>query len=332
MKFAKYNSIDNTNRKATIDYIVANGFSEGEWVAENKIHGANFSIWFDGNTARFAKRSGFIGEGENFYNFRELEEDLTEKVKHLFNLISRTPSEIVVYGELFGGSYPDHKSNTKAVQKGVYYTPDIAFHAFDLMIDGKYCTVDVKNRYFEQAGITFCEPLFRGSFRDALEFNPVFEDPTHKKFGLPSIEGNMSEGVVLKPVSPAFFATGSRVILKNKNPDFSEKKNTKKNGNKETVVIDVSDQAKEELQNILLFVTENRLRNVLSKIGEVTNKDFGRVIKDFNEDILEDYLKEYAQSYQELEHSEQKIITKTMNKSASKLLRDNFLNIIDGVF
>ena len=68
MKFKRYNSIENTYRTKTINTIAEQGKSGGEWVVEEKVHGANFSFWFDGNL-KTAKRSGFVGnDGENFFN------------------------------------------------------------------------------------------------------------------------------------------------------------------------------------------------------------------------------------------------------------------------
>tara|TARA_R110000764_G_scaffold7941_1_gene27353 strand:- start:162 stop:1157 length:996 start_codon:yes stop_codon:yes gene_type:complete len=331
MNFTKYNGIDNLSRKQTVDYIVAQGFSDGEWVVENKIHGANFSIWYDGVDFKFAKRSGFIPDGENFYNHLSIADKLKGYAKGIFDQCD--VENVTIYGEIFGGSYPDLKSTTKAVQKGVFYTPDIAFIGFDIKINGEFVDADTKYRLFTDLEIPFTPPLFRGKFRDVIEFDPVFPDPTYKMFGLDEVPDNFSEGVVLKPVVPAYFVTGSRVILKNKNPAFGEKAHAKKGGVKGAPQLpEVSDEAKGLLQELHSYVTENRIRNVLSKIGEVTNKDFGKVIKDLNEDVMEDFMKDNEDVFTALTKDEQKILTKSMNKASSFLLRENFLNIIDGQF
>jgi hypothetical protein len=39
MKFVKYPSIENMNRLETINAIIKQGFSGGEWCATNKVHG-----------------------------------------------------------------------------------------------------------------------------------------------------------------------------------------------------------------------------------------------------------------------------------------------------
>ena len=41
---------------------------------------------------------------------------------------------IIIYGELFGGIYPDINTGFKPVQKGIYYSPSIHFIAFDIYI------------------------------------------------------------------------------------------------------------------------------------------------------------------------------------------------------
>lgn len=42
---------------------------------------------------------------------------------------------VYVYGELFGGGYPDKVSNYELVQTGVYYTPEIEYCVFDIKVD-----------------------------------------------------------------------------------------------------------------------------------------------------------------------------------------------------
>ena len=324
MEFKKYSEIENTYRQKTIDLIKEGGLEGGEWEVSNKIHGANFSIWYDGDTVRFAKRTSLLEEGENFYNVNSIKDRLETYAKSVWKKFRAT--EIVIYGELFGGSYPDIKSKTKAVQKGVYYSPELQFYAFDLKVNGRYIDTDQRVGVFNEAEVPYSPILLRGSFVDCLHVDPVFEDPTYEDFDLPKIENNLSEGVVIKPCEPKFFGNGSRVILKNKNPKFGEKKK------KEKVKKVLAPEVEEQIANISQFITENRLKNVLSKIGEVTQKDFGKIIKEFNQDIFTDYLKEYEEGFNILDKSDGKEVTSRSNKMAAELLRSNFLNITDGLF
>jgi len=78
------------------------------------------------------------------------------------------------------------------------------------------------------------------------------------------------------------------------------------------------------------YISENRLRNVLSKIGQVTQKDFGKILGALAVDVIEDYKKDF--NAPELEGKEEKLVNKLLNGEAATLIRKNFVNIIDGEF
>ena len=69
----------------------------------------------------------------------------------------------------------------------------------------------------EQFDLLYAKPLFSGSFKDALEYQNDFQTTIPGILGLPEIEDNIAEGVVIKPENAMFFHDGSRLILKNKN-------------------------------------------------------------------------------------------------------------------
>ena len=82
-----------------------------------------------------------------------------------------------------------------------------------------------------------------------------------------------------------------------------------------------------ELLNNLLpvteeYVTENRLNNVVSKIGHISvPKDTGKLIGLFSKDILDDFLKEHSGEYAAIEKSEQKILNRHINLLATNLIK-----------
>ena len=41
-------------------------------------------------------------------------------------------SLIKIYGEYYGGVYPEVQGKNKAIQKTIFYTPELEFEAFDL--------------------------------------------------------------------------------------------------------------------------------------------------------------------------------------------------------
>jgi len=343
LKFKRYNSIENTYQTKTINTIVEQGKSQGTWVVEEKVHGANFSIWFDGNEFRCAKKSGFIKEDENFFNYKYAFEKYKENVRNLFNHLKtkdNTIKTVVVFGELFGGNYPhedvengDHSS----VQKGLFYSPLNDFYAFDIKIgytdiaeEFEFQNVDVCNELFEEFGFFYARPLFEGTLEECLNFNNLYITLIPKWLGLPEIENNNCEGNVIKPKEVKFFWTGSRIILKNKNEKFSEKKNN----NRATIkkVVEISDEANLVLSNAITFVTENRLRNVISHVGEIGEKEFGKLMNLLNKDTFEDFLKEHKEEFIKLDKNESKIITKRIGQENANIIRDNFIKIVNGEF
>ena len=48
MRFRKYLDIENSYRKKFIDIVVAEKLDKGEFVVQEKAHGANLSFWYDG--------------------------------------------------------------------------------------------------------------------------------------------------------------------------------------------------------------------------------------------------------------------------------------------
>jgi len=164
--------------------------------------------------------------------------------------------------------------------------------------------------------------------KDCLEYPNDFESGIYKYFDLPKIENNIVEGVVIKPNATVFFGNGERVILKNKNEKWTEKAKQPKVKVKSDVKL--TEDAKRSIEVISQYVTENRLKNIISKIGTVTTKDFGKVLSAYIEDIFDDVIKDGNRP--DFDDSTQKIIRKTISKVASDILRPNFRNIIDGTF
>jgi hypothetical protein len=76
MEFKKYNSIENSYQEDFITNIKRQGFSDLEYVVQEKIHGANLSFMTDGQSIISAKRTGIILEGEQFFNSKLVQEKL----------------------------------------------------------------------------------------------------------------------------------------------------------------------------------------------------------------------------------------------------------------
>ncbi len=343
MSFTKYASIENSYRKKFLDKIVMEGHSAKEFVVQEKIHGANFSFWMSGGflapveergILKVAKRSGFIREDENFFNHEALIDKYEKAMMDLFNSFeAEGANEVVVFGEIYGGLYnhsdvePTHHSS---VQKEIQYRPDQGFIAFDLKLDGLFMSVDFTNEVFEKFGIPHAKTLFRGKLSDCLNYPNDFQTTIPAILGLPEIEGNICEGTVVRPIKPEYLWDKARLILKNKNEKFTEKEQKPKTPREP--LPDLSPEAQKLAESLEQYINDNRLRNVLSHIGTVTNKDFGKIMKSFSSDIIGDFIKDSGEELNELSKEERKRVTKLVGRSASTLLRANFVNIIDGEF
>ncbi len=326
--FKKYTSIENTYRDEFLDRIKGHGFWGDEFVVQEKVHGANLSYWtINGEDFFSAKRTDLIAKHEKFYNHDLILTEIKPKLKNIWLELKKEFKDLkqfTIFGEIFGGDYP-HKeveSDKKStiVQKGIFYSPKNHFYAFDILINSEiYLDVDTSNEYFEKQNLLHAKTIFRGNINECLDYPNDFNSTLPTEFNLPELVPNVVEGVVIRPIKTRHFNNRVRVILKNKNEKWSENKKYHKS-------IKLEDKPSEKViklqEAILTYVTENRLNNVLSKIGEVSQKNFGRVLGMFNKDVVEDFLKDYSQITDELEKKELKLITKSFAKTATELINN----------
>lgn len=309
-----------------------------EWVVQEKVHGSNTSFLCDGVDVKFAKRTSVLADDERFYDFQVLVESYRPQVISLFNRVKKAypaVDTISVFGEMFGGRYahagvPAEKGVT-LIQKGVNYTPGHEFYGFDIYIfegeDGCFLPVDEVNAIFEAEGFFYAKTLFRGSLEECLKYPNAFQSKISQWLGLPDIDDNICEGVVIRPVVPQYLRNGSRVLIKNKNARFAEKKSVKVRNKLFAEPVPYSDALISLLPEVNAYVTRTRLDNVVSHIGEVSfPKDFGKVMGLYAKDILEDFLKEHGGEYSALDKCEQKSLNRELNKLATDFVKATFIN------
>lgn len=328
MEFIKYRSIENDFHQEFITEIVEQGLSSGEWIVQEKVHGANFSFWINKDEIRVANRNKFLEENNTpfFEGYKIVYTENVEKIKCLYELVGG--AEVRVFGELFGGIY-NHEEvkripEASKIQSGIHYAPFNAFYGFDVVVDGTYLSVDEVNDLFSKAGLFYAKPLFRGTFEKCLKYPNDFPSNIPKWLGLPDIEGNICEGIIVRPAVTKYLAdkgevTGSRVIIKSKNAIWEERaKKEKREG------VKLTEEGQGLFEELCTFVTLNRLENVVSKIGNVEPKDFGKLMGLLNKDVLEEFNKAYGQQFGGLEKSEQKYIRKLLGPETSKLVKTYF--------
>lgn len=329
MEFKKFTDIENVQRQKYLDKVVEEGHAGKTFVVEEKIHGANCGLYYDGSEFKIASRSQFISPESNFYGISLHYERLKEKTIELYKLMGGDGS-IIVYGEWFGGRYPNMVSpaGTKQVQRECVYCPQNEFCAFDIVKDGNVETVVSRNGLCARAGFYYAKPLKFGGLQECLDYPNEFISTIPKDFGLEDVEGNICEGTVIKPNDPLYFCNGSRIIFKNKNAKFKENEGGKTPKVKEDVQL--SDEGLDLLNILLGYVNDNRRNAVVSKFENITDKSFGPLMGAYMRDIVDDYRKDFEKEIGEgLDAKEEKKIKNELSKAVQLDIRENFTEILD---
>jgi len=298
-------------------------------------------------TVSCAKRTGFLSETDKFYNFQLVAAELLPKILKGFALVKETfpdATEVVFFGELFGGLYPHpdvpRDSRFVHVQKGVYYSPAVHFYLFDIFVSGKsFLNFDLFEKIANTSGFLYSKPLQRGKFSDLVKFNvDTFVSTIPKELGYPELPTpNIAEGIIIKLVQNKYTFKGSRVMVKYKSETFKEVTGLLKVKNpsmpKEFVerAVDVPAEFIQFFQDMKRYATENRLRNVLSKIGPVAKKDMSKVVGLLAKDLLEDFGNDFPK-WKELKKEDQKQVTSKISSLLLNLVAFNWKKIVSGEF
>jgi Rnl2 family RNA ligase len=258
------------------------------WVVLEKIHGANLALLSDGSEVWAAKRKELLAPGDEFFGWADVVERHGPAVRALATAVHATDADVdsvIVYGEIFGGGYPHPDvapvAGVEPVQTGVWYAPGIEWRAFDVAIvrDGDAAMLDWERaeKLLDEAGVPRVRALFVGKMNEAQQYTLGFESRLPAELGLPKLDGNRAEGIVIKPVR-AVLVDGAPVAprIKRKIDEFAEDERfhgaqkwgaapRPKSGGRGTLL----DAAR-------AFVNEPRVHAARSKIGRVRRDDAKR--------------------------------------------------------
>jgi Rnl2 family RNA ligase len=204
----------------------------------------------------------------------------------------------ILYGELFGGKYthPDVPAHpgVEAIQTGVYYAPAVHFCAFDSAFEAngkkQYLDYGAAIRHFENFGIFHARVLFAGKLNEAMAFDTRINSRVPAQLGLPELDANLIEGVVVKPLYHSELKNVPyRPVIKLKNAEFDEEKKFHE-AQQWSFVPQISSHSEALsfiLEEIAGYVNNNRLNSALSKTGRL---DFGnhKRMHAIREEMLED--------------------------------------------
>lgn len=281
--FLKYPKMPNLEKISSKDKKIFKAIEDEEiFYATEKIDGTNTQIAITKNNAKIGKRSTFLKDVENPWTNLFFKDEIQDLIKLIQSKIDDNLL-IRIYGETFGPK----------IQQNKYKLKDIDFKVFsvfvtDLNNDKHYCLgrLEMEKLIPEEFLLKL---LKKGTISDISkelsktsdDFNiEVKEGDVYNKFDTYELFLDKNEKNELFVVN--FLG------IKNKNEEFKEIKKPKKPIDKESLK-----KEKELKENLLRYVTENRLNNILSK-GDITleNKNIGPLIKAMQEDIKEEYCEE----------------------------------------
>jgi len=276
-----------------------------KFIVQEKIHGANFAIQFksDGSYS-FQKRNSNLSMDSNFFNFQLILED-QEVISFIDRMTCFCKTQCcnwIIFGELYGDG----------IQKEVKYGSKRKVRFFD----GYDCDTErwfAPEELIALAGESLYVPVvgyFDGLLK-ALDVNIEFNSL------LNPIEDNICEGVVIRPFEKNYIYMHDHLVIKKKNEKFKEK--VKKNIDKGNEPLDENILRYSEIA--CSYVTENRLSNVISHIGEPSGmKDFGNYIAEFMKDYREDVYEENPE-IKDLPKKDLKIVFRSANNIAVEMLK-----------
>ena len=325
-QFTKFPSLENTYRQKEIDKIVMMDIKD-KWVVTEKVHGANFSFWVYKNfesgkiDIKCAKRSGWIDDGETFFNYKIVLEKYRPMLE---NLRDDQLDDFVIYGEMYGGN----------IQSGMCYSLEQDFVAFDMRWINEDGSLSLPLRKLKV--LTLDEyynipivPLIGvyDTFEEALAVEESFTSKLIRQgFDGKDIHKE-AEGVVIEPDTAVYEPNGSRVYLKKKTKRFLEKGGKPNIKHKSPVVLQESVQSK--LDESLEFLNRNRFESVVSKIGDVSIKDIGKVMGLLTQDIVVDMEKDLEQSVDSWFETkvEKQLFMKNLQKTVQDFIKPILLSM-----
>jgi Rnl2 family RNA ligase len=201
---------------------------EGPYLALEKIHGAQLVLGLDaGGRFHAGKRKAWLDPEEPFFGWQLLRATLEEAVRALD---VDHDGELVVFGELFGGSYP-HPDVPRlrafsAVQTGIWYAPDLRFAPFAILLaapdtdGGQFLAPSEMLRLAGAVDLVPPPLVGRGNRGQVLGLPTRSETRVPALLGLPPIKDNTAEGFVVQLDRPSTQET--LVAWKHKIPEMNE--------------------------------------------------------------------------------------------------------------
>lgn len=290
------------------------------WYATEKIDGSNISINIDLDTGEWkvAKRSGLVENTPDGAPFSDVynmvsEHDIKAIRNSLKYALRETHGVAHLYGELYGFKIQKQDYDlAKKRERGI--------RIFDAIIENpipEYTLRLGRDDLFEAIAYTDLDmtPIIReGTLLELMNEEPYSESKL----------GGVSEGLVYKPVETTCIIPGETDFLgvKHKTEAYMETrgKSTKREPKpfKSSVDQNLYDAVK-------LYVTKQRVMNVLSHGIEASFDNFGNIMASVKADIIDEFEKENWNEFEKgpfFTDDLETIVNKELNKPISVVVRE----------
>ena len=288
-----------------------------KWFITEKIHGANFAVYFDGTAIKYARRYELLTDTENFFGYQALIPTMKEACDVIFTKLSKP---FIIYGELCGGFF-GKESNGAVIQKEVQYCPENQFLVFDIfdITNDKFLSIYETWDCISETNLATVPWLgTRTTLEDALAYN--VEELSIKLQAdamLPLQYDNFIEGIVIRPNLDLYNSRGNRFIIKKKSPRFADAKDAVKIAKKENRAVQDAWTASYAPENIDPLLTQARTVSAISKVG----RDI-KLMRPLIIEMTTDVLAELGDKYNLLPDSGKSLVTRYLGAKIPKMLRE----------
>ena len=243
-----------------------------EVVCTEKIDGTNARFGLVGGEFQVAGRNIIFRDGNDPFGFASWVRgnDIEARVRAAHS----DAEDVTYFGEWFG----------PRIQKGIDYGTERRFAGFDVHHRGTYLDVADATEAFGRIGFAVAPVVYRGPLMAWGTFNLDALRAQVTAIGTQR-DGNLWEGVVIRPTGTLRDRYGNLLIAKLKNPAFEEKRAPREPRDNPAGL------APEDAAAIGAYCTEERLRHVLTALREAgedvtTARATGAVIRAMVADVL----------------------------------------------
>lgn len=199
-----------------------------DWVASEKIHGAQLVLGVDATDVQVGKRKAWLAADDAFFGWQLLRPALHAAARAVREGVGGGGT-VWIYGELFGGHYPHPDvaavPGLVPVQTGIWYAPDVRYAVFDIVheppaAEPSFLSYDQVQQLAESTGLLTAPLLARGRISELNRLPVRYTSNVAAQLGLPALPDNVAEGYVLKVATAS--PIGNRPCAKRKIPEFDE--------------------------------------------------------------------------------------------------------------